>query len=89
MKKYPVRFELHSDYKSRSEVVSATIGANLYVHAYDGIGNHTLFADNAATNTFTHNSLNQLSTAQENSAPSAPLREISHTMDGGISTDGI
>ena len=88
MKKYPVRFELHSDYNSRSEVVSAAIGANLYVHAYDGIGNHTLFADNAATNTFTHNNLNQLSTAQETSAPSAPLWEIGYAPDGGISSDG-
>ena len=89
MKKYPVRFELHSDYNSRSEVVSAAIGANLYVHAYDDIGNHTLFADNAATNTFTHNNLNQLSTAQETSAPSAPLWEIGYTSDGGISSDGL
>ena len=89
MKKYPVRFELHSAYNSRSEVVSAAIGANLYVHTYDDIGNHTLFADNAATNTFTHNNLNQLSTAQETSAPSAPLWEIGYTSDGGISSDGL
>ena len=33
--------------------------------------------------------MNQLSTAQETSAPSAPLWEIGYTSDGGISSDGL
>ncbi len=47
-------------YNDRSEVLSAAIGTNLFTHAYDDIGNHLLFGDNATTNTFTHNQVNQM-----------------------------
>ena len=47
-------------YNERGEVVLAQIGANSFTHAYDYIGNQTNFAANAATNTFTHNNLNQM-----------------------------
>ena len=47
-------------YNDRSEFVSATIGTNHFAHAYDCIGNQTSHVANAATNTFTHNALNQM-----------------------------
>ena len=72
-------------YNNRSEVVSAAIGTNLFTHAYDDIGNHLLFGDNATTNTYTHNSLNQIATSCR--APASP-RTIHHNADGGMSSDG-
>ena len=62
-------------YNEHGEVVSAQIGASQFAHAYDFIGNQTNFVANATTNSYTHNALNQVSTTQEISAPSAPLRE--------------
>ena len=50
-------------FNDRSEVVSAAIGTNLFTHAYDDIGNQLLFGDNAVTNTYTHNNLNQITTS--------------------------
>ena len=47
-------------YNDRSEIVSATIGTNHFAHAYDCIGNQTSHVANAATNTVTHNALNQM-----------------------------
>ena len=44
-------------YNDRSEIVSATIGTNHFLHAYDTIGNQTNHVANAATNTFTHNAV--------------------------------
>ena len=73
-------------YNNRSEVVSAAIGTNFYAHAYDDIGNHLLFGDNAVTNTFTHNPLNQM---VGRAAPSAPPTAFTYTPDGGISSDGM
>ena len=72
-------------YNDRSEVVFAAIGTNLFTHVYDDIGNHLLFGDNVVTNTYTHNSLNQITTAL---CASAPLRELHHNADGGLSSDG-
>ena len=72
-------------YNDRSEVVSATIGTNLFTHAYDDIGNHLLFGDNAVTNTFTHNALNQM---VGRAAPSAPPTSFTYTPDGGLASDG-
>jgi RHS repeat-associated protein len=43
----------------RSEVVSAVMAVNVCDYAYDGIGNRTVSAVNAVTNTYTANSLNQ------------------------------
>ena len=65
-------------YNSRNEVVSASIGANLYAHSYDGIGNHTLFAANAMTNTYSANNLNQYSSIL---CASVPLCELSYDLE--------
>ena len=73
-------------YNNRSEVVSAAIGTNLFTHAYDDIGNHLLFGDNAATNTYTHNNLNQITTSL---CPPASPRTIHHNADGGLSSDDV
>ncbi len=72
-------------YNDRSEVVSATFGTNLFTHAYDDIGNHVLFGDNTATNTFTHNQVNQM---VGRAAPSAPSISFTYTPDGGLASDG-
>ncbi len=72
-------------YNSRSEVVSATIGTNFFAHAYDDIGNQTLFGDNATTNTFTHNQLNQLVWRV---VLNAPPTAFTYTPDGGLASDG-
>ena len=66
-------------YNNRSEFVSATIGTNSFAHAYDDIGNHLLFGDNAVTNTFTHNALNQM---VERADPSAPQSTFVYDADG-------
>ena len=73
----------------RGEVISAQIGASQFAHAYDFIGNQTNFVANATTNSYTHNALNQVSTTQEISAPSAPLREISHDLGGNLTNDSV
>ena len=73
-------------FNDRSEVVSAAIGTNHFTHVYDNIGNHLLFGDNAVTNTYTHNNLNQITTSL---CPPASPRTIHHNADGGLSSDGI
>ena len=73
-------------YNERSEVLSAAIGTNLFEHVYDGIGNHLLFSANAATNTYSHNALNQIIIAL---CGSVPLCEPAYTPDGGLASDGI
>ena len=72
-------------YNNRSEVVSAAIGTNLFTHAYDDIGNHLLFGDNAVTYTFTHNQVNQM---VGRAAHSAPPTSFTYTADGGLASDG-
>ena len=72
-------------YNNRSEVISAAIGTNYFTHVYDDIGNHLLFGDNAVTNTYTHNNLNQITTSL---CPPASPRTIHHNADGGLSSDG-
>ena len=79
----PVTFSFA--YNDRSEVVSAAIGTNLFTHAYDDIGNHLLFGDNAVTYTFTHNQVNQM---VGRAAPSAPPTSFTYTPDGGLSFNG-
>ena len=76
-------------YNERSEVVAAQIGTNSFAHAYDFIGNQTLFAENAVTNAYTHNALNQIETSQIISALSASLREIYHDLDGNLTNDCV
>ena len=73
-------------YNDRSEVLSATIGTNLFTHAYDDIGNHLLFGDNAITNAFTHNQVNQMVGRGVLDAP--PTTTFIYTPDGGLSSDG-
>ena len=46
-------------YNRRSELAAAQIGTNLYGYAYDTIGNRLWSAENAATNSYMANSLNQ------------------------------
>ena len=46
-------------YNRRSELAAANIGTNCYGYAYDTIGNRLWSAENAATNSYTANSLNQ------------------------------
>ena len=72
-------------YNNRSEVVSAAIGANLFTHSYDDIGNHLLFGDNSVTNTFTHNALNQM---VGRAAPSAPQTSLAYDADGNMTRYG-
>ena len=73
-------------YNDRSEVLSATIGTNLFTHAYDDIGNHLLFGDNTTTNTFTHNQVNQMVGRGVLDAPLTTT--FIYTPDGGLSSDG-
>ena len=73
-------------YNSRNEVVFAAIGMNVFAHDYDAIGNHTLFAANAATNTFTHNQLNQM---VGRVTPSMPPTVFTYAPDGGLASDGL
>ena len=73
-------------YNDRSEVLSAAIGTNLFTHAYDDIGNHLLFGDNATTNTFTHNQVNQMVGRGVLDAP--PTTTFTYTPDGGLVSDG-
>ena len=72
-------------YNNRSEVISAAIGTNLFTHTYDDIGNQTLFGDNAETNTFSHNQLNQL---VGRVVLNAPPTAFAYTPDGGLASDG-
>jgi len=77
-------------YNERSEVVSAQIGTNQFTHAYDLIGNQTNFVANAATNAYTHNSLNQLETANipQFSILNSPF-SIFHDLDGNLTNDSV
>ena len=74
----------------RGEVISAQIGASQFAHAYDFIGNQTNFVANAETNTYTHNSLNQLETA---TIPQLYILNstfsISHDLDGNLTNDCV
>ena len=73
--------------KSWNEIrKAATAFTKRQTHAYDDIGNHLLFGDNAVTNTYTHNNLNQITTSL--CSPASP-RTIHHNADGGLSSDGI
>ncbi len=69
----------------RSELAAATIGTNIFSHAYDSIGNHVLFSDNLTTNTFSHNQANQMVGRVVLNAPSTAF---TYTPDGGLSSDG-
>jgi len=62
-------------YNGLSEVIGATIGTNGYGYAYDGIGNRIWSAENALTNIYTINCLNQYA-------------GLSYDADGNLLSDG-
>ena len=66
-------------YNRRSELAAANIGTNYYGYAYDTIGNRLWSAENAATNTYAANNLNQYSSIL---CISAPPREPIYDTDG-------
>ena len=79
-------------YNERGEVVFSRRDAENAedTYAYDDIGNLQIAAFNAATNSYTHNALNQIETA---TIPplytlNSPL-SISHDLDGNTASDGI
>ena len=72
-------------YNNRSELASATIGMNQYGYSYDTIGNRRWSADNAVTNSYTANNLNQYTTILR---ASAPPREPTYDADGNMTGDG-
>ena len=74
-------------YNEREEVVSAQIGTSHFAHAYDYIGNQTLFAANALTNSYTHNALNQLVGRDVPIAPQTVM--FAHDLDGNLTNDGV
>ena len=74
--------------------VAAQIGTNLFAHAYDFIGNQTNFVANAATNAFTHNSLNQIETATIPqfsilNSPFSISHDLSETLRGAGGIGGL
>ena len=75
-------------YNNRSEVIFSRRGAENAedAYSYDGIGNLMFSAFNAATNTYTANSLNQYNSIL---LPSASPREIIHDLDGNMLSDGV
>ncbi|MBR2940079.1 MAG: RHS repeat protein, partial [Kiritimatiellae bacterium] len=75
-------------YNERGEVARAEIGGDVFTHEYDGIGNHTLWGDNAVTNEYAHNSLNQLTSSQRISVPSVAPCEMTYSSNGGLASDG-
>ena len=70
-------------YNSKGEITNATIGAHSIAHAYDQAGNHVEHAMNAATNRYTHNSLNQTLAGRGNDNAN-----FTYTPDGELASDG-
>jgi RHS repeat-associated protein len=68
-------------YNARGEVTGATLGGQVDSYAYDQIGNFTGVVSGGVTNSFSANELNQY--------VSMGVVALSHTPDGGISTDGL
>ena len=68
-------------YNARGEVTGATLGGQVDSYAYDQIGNFTSVVSGGVTNSFSANELNQY--------VSMDVVALSHTLDGGISTDGL
>ena len=69
-------------YNRRSELAAATVGTDRYGYAYDSIGNRLWSAENAATNTYTANSLNQYTSV-------AGSTNLAYDADGNLTNDGI
>lgn len=68
-------------YNRRSELAAASVGTNLYGYAYDTIGNRLWSAANAATNSYTANSLNQYASV-------GPCTNFVYDADGNMTSDG-
>jgi len=66
-------------YNNRNELASAVIGTNSYAYVYDSIGNREWAAENASTNTYSANALNQY--AQVDS------QAIAYDADGNLTQD--
>ena len=56
-------------YNRRSELAAATVGADRYGYAYDTIGNRLWSSENAVTNSYASNSLNQYTAISANANP--------------------
>ena len=72
-------------YNRRSELAAASVGTNLYGYAYDTIGNRLWSAENAVTNSYAANCLNQYDSILRYSATS---REPFYDADGNLEEDG-
>ncbi|MDX9795036.1 MAG: hypothetical protein RBU24_16145, partial [Kiritimatiellia bacterium] len=72
-------------YNPRSEVTDAAMGASTYSYSYDDIGNRAWSAENALTNTYAANSLNQYTNIL---CVPAPLR-LDYDADGNMLTNGV
>ena len=73
-------------YNNRSELAAASVGTNLYGYSYDTIGNRLWSSNNAITNSYTANHLNQYSSILR---ASAPPREPAYDADGNTVNDGV
>ena len=73
-------------YNLRSEVTSATMANGDSSYDYDPIGNRVFSSLNAATNTYTANSLNQYSSLQPKDLQ--PIN-LSYDLDGNMLTNGV
>ena len=68
-------------YNRRSELAAANVGTNRYGYAYDSIGNRLWSAENAVTNSYTANCLNQYTAV---STATNPVYDA----DGNMTGDG-
>ena len=68
-------------YNRRSELAAANIGTNCYGYAYDTIGNRLWSAENAVTNSYTANNLNQYTSV-------AASTNLAYDADGNLTSDG-
>jgi hypothetical protein len=76
-------------FNDRSEVISAAIGTNNHAYAYDPIGNRVWSAMNAATNTYTANSLNQYTLISNPVNPVNPVQTLpTYDADGNMTCLG-
>ena len=75
----------HWLHNSCPDLVGTIAGANIFMYAYDGIGNHVLHGVNLVTNRMKYDALNQRVSVL---GASLPPRELSYTADGGLSNDG-
>ena len=75
----------HWLHNSCPDLVGTIAGANIFMYAYDGIGNHVLHGVNLVTNRMKYDALNQRVSVL---GASLPPRELAYTADGGLANDG-